>query len=86
MGHPSERPQPIGEMSQQESCPVQQEVHSPAPREEQPPTPVYAGGYPARKQLGRKDLRVLMGTKLNMSQKCALAIRKVNGILGCTEQ
>lgn len=34
---------------------VQQgEVQSPAPEEEQPQGPVYSGGHPAGKQLGRK--------------------------------
>lgn len=33
--------------------------------------------------LVEKDLRILMGTKMNMSQRYALEIKRTNDILGC---
>lgn len=33
-----------------------------------------------------KNLRDLVGTKLNISQQCALLTKKANGILGCVNQ
>lgn len=33
-----------------------------------------------------KDLEILMNSKLRMSQKCTLAMKKVNFILGCIKK
>lgn len=41
---------------------------SPAPGEEQPHVPVYSGGHPDGKQLGREEPGHLMVTKLNITQ------------------
>lgn len=54
---------------------AQGEVQSPAAGEEQPHVPGHAEGHPAGKQLGRKDLEVLVITELNMSHQCALPLR-----------
>lgn len=43
---------------------------------------VNAIGHLATKQLGKKDLEVLVITKSSMNQ-CALATKKANSILGC---
>ena len=51
------------QVGRQECCEIQQEVQSPAPGEEKPCAPVYAG-----KQLCRRVPGVLKNTKQNMSQ------------------
>ncbi|KAK4832125.1 LOW QUALITY PROTEIN: hypothetical protein QYF61_020802 [Mycteria americana] len=54
-------------------------------REEQPHAPLHAGDHPAGEQLGRKGPRV-GGTKLNVSQQCALAAKAARSILGYIRQ
>jgi len=60
-------------------------VQSPAPGEEQPHAPVYAGGRPPGKLVCRKGPEGAVGAKLSKSQQRALAAKTTNGILGCVK-
>lgn len=59
---------------------------NPAPEEGQPHTPEHAGGLPTGKHLVRKGSRVLLDTKLNMSQEFAFVAKEANGTMGCLRQ
>lgn len=62
----------------------QGERQSPAPEEEQAHAPGPAGAARRETSTAEKDLGVLVGTRLNISQESVLVPKKVNGIQGCT--
>ena len=74
-------------MDQQEPHAAQQrQVQSPAPGEEHPYAPIYAGGRLTGKQLGRKGPGRPGGHQVeheSVQWQCALVAKKVDGILGC---
>ena len=80
---PSEGPQQAGEMGREEPSGIQQrQMQGPAPGEEQPQAPAQAGGDLLESGSVEKELRVLVGNKLSMSQQCAL-VATARDILEC---
>lgn len=61
-------------------------MQSPATEEEQLPAPACAGGTQLGSSPAGKDLGVLVGTKLKISQHSTLATKNANSILGGISQ
>lgn len=76
----------VGEMGWQGPRPIQQgEVQSPAPGEEQPQHQEVLWATSFRGSAGKK-LGVLEGSKLGMSEQCALTAKRASRYLGSSGQ